>query len=266
MRLRDLTDYWQLRRLTENPWEVVRFRKNRDPEAELTVRLRQGPPVFVRGGRADYHMFHRIFLRDEYRLAGAGEAGPERWGCVLDLGGNVGMFSSRVARTAERVITYEPVPENFSRLEKNLGGHSHVVRVNRAVSDEAKKLSLFIPRDAKTSGVFSSHRQAGPELLSDDHIDVDAISLEDVFREHGIDHVDLLKIDVEGAEYAILHAGRKLLPQIDRIHGEYHDVDPDDPRTRIDAFQQFLEEEGYQVDVIRHPRKPNHGMFYAQRR
>src|SRR5262245_14629723 len=95
----------------------MRFRKRQREGLELEVRMRQGGPLRLRGGRADFHMFHRIFLRDEYRLRALLAAPLE---CVVDLGANVGLFSARVAPLARRVIAYEPFPESFARLRANL--------------------------------------------------------------------------------------------------------------------------------------------------
>ncbi len=96
--------------------------------------------------------------------------------------------------------------------------------------------------------------------------EVPARSLDEVFARNAIEACDLLKIDVEGSEYAILHgASDATLARVARIHGEYHDVAPEDPRTRIDAFADFLRSRGYAVEVVPHPRKPNLGLFFAAR-
>ena len=64
----------------------------------------------------------------------------------------------------------------------------------------------------------------------------------------------------------ILHAaGEATLARIARIHGEYHDVAPADPRTRIDAFSALLRERGYQIGARPRRRKPNLGLFFATR-
>ena len=68
MRTAVISDLWALRKIVANPFEVVRFRKNLSPEAFVQVRLRNRPPLSLRGGKSDYHMFHRIFLKDEYCL------------------------------------------------------------------------------------------------------------------------------------------------------------------------------------------------------
>lgn len=226
------------------------------------VRLRAAPPLTLRGKTSDFHMFHRIFLEDEYRLRACG--GPQ-WKCIVDLGGNIGVFTSRVAPHSTRVITYEPEPTNFATLEANTRGYPNVTRVQAAVTDHHGEIRLYQPIHSGTRGVFSTHAEA--ELVSQEYRTVPAVTLDEVFATHAIDRCDLLKIDVEGAEYEILPAASpETLARIDRIHGEYHDVAPDKPITRIANFQPFLESHGFEVDIDAHPRKPNHGMFFARRR
>lgn len=263
MRFEDVTDYLSFRREAENPLEMVRFRKNKDSAAELRIRYRNRPHLFLRGGRSDYHMFHRIFRRDEYRLAPL-LAG--RFGTVIDLGGNVGMFAARIAPYADRVISCEPVPENFARLTKNLGGHPHVTCLPLAVGDRRGALRIYLPRRADKSGTFTSHREGQETDISEQYVEAPMLSLADLLAEQGVAEVDLLKIDTEGAEYDILYAAAAALPRIRRIHGEYHDVRRDDPRTRADRFIAWLAGNGYHVDVLPHPKTPNHGMFFASRR
>ncbi len=75
-------------------------------------------------------MFHRIFLRDEYRLAGV----PlQSWECVVDLGANVGLFSSRVSELACKVFSYEPFQGNREQLEKNLKTRENITVIHKAV-------------------------------------------------------------------------------------------------------------------------------------
>lgn len=262
MRLSDLSDYVALRRMVANPWETIRFRARKGrPGSRLDVRLLDGPPLHVRGGTNDFHIFHRIFLRDEYRLGGHAD-----WECVVDIGGNVGLFSVRAAAIARRVIAYEPVAGNFEQLRANCAGRRDIEAVHAAVAGRTGKLRIYRPVASGFTGRHSAYRELAG-LMSDAYDEVDAISLDELFRRHAIDRCDLLKIDCEGAEYEILHAaGDATLARVARIHAEYHDVDPGDPRTRIAHFDAFLQGKGYATTVEPHRRHPNQGMLFAERR
>jgi len=262
MQLAEIPDYLRLRVLVENPLEVIRFRKKRRPGEEIVIRFRDGRRLRLRGDRQDFHIFRSVFLRDEYRLRPYSAAG---WKCVIDLGANVGIFSARAAPLTERLIAYEPAEENTGRLEENLTGFSNVVSVRSAVSGNASSLRIYAPRAERGSGLYSQYVR--DENDPDDFQVVPAVTLEDVFRDHDISRCDLLKIDVEGAEYEILYAtSDEVLRSIDRIHGEYHNVEPENPGTRIGAFSSYLHGRGFDVEAIPFRKGENYGMFYAQRR
>lgn len=262
MRFEDLSDYLTLRQLTLNPWQVMRFRKLQRDGDELEVQMIDDGPFWLRGGRNDHHMFHRIFLRDEYELASLANADVD---CVVDLGANVGLFSVRASQLARRVIAYEPAKSNYAQLSKNAAHRANVDAVHAAVSGKEGTLRLYQPRWEALSGVHSSFPEMGGHM-SEEFEDVRAITLDQLFETHAVDRCDLLKIDVEGQEYDILHAAsERTLARIRRIHGEYHDVQRQDPKTRISAFSSFLESRGFELTLRPHRKKTNHGLFFAAR-
>ncbi len=262
MRLEDLADWWKLRRFTANPGEIVRFRKRQRDGDELAVRLDDGPPLWLRGARADFHMFHRIFLRDEYRLAGVV---PGAWDCVVDLGANVGVFALRAARIARRVVAFEPNPRNFERLARNAAGRPRITALRRAVAGKPGTLRLYRPEAASRSGTYSGFRSPGSGL-SDAYDEVPATTLDDAFARHGVETCALLKVDIEGGEYDALYAASDAtLARVERIHGEYHDLGPERPDASGEALGAFLARKGFAVELVPHRRKPNHGMFFAAR-
>jgi FkbM family methyltransferase len=261
VRPEDFGDYLALRRISANPWQTLRFRKTRRAGQTHCVRLRDGAPLALRAESNDFHIFHRIFLRDEYRI----EELPARLGCVIDLGANVGLFAARIAPRAERVLCYEPVPANFAQLERNVAALAHVKPFRAAVSGATGTLRIYQPSSEALSGRHSAYADVNAHM-TERFDEVPALSLDDVFARNGIDACDLLKIDVEGSEYEILHgASDATLARTARIFGEYHDVAPEDPRTRIGAFAEFLRSRGYAVEVRAHRRKPNLGLFFATR-
>jgi FkbM family methyltransferase len=251
-----------LRRMVKNPWETVRFRKNKRKGEILEVKMLDGRNLFLRAGYNDFHLFHRIYMKDEYNIA---EFFHEKWECVIDLGANVGIFAAYISDIANRVVAYEPYPENFLCMKRNVEKRENVIPVCKAVSSKEEVLRLFRPVDESLSSVNSSFPEKDG-LMSEKYDEVPAITLEQLFSEHEIDHCDLLKIDVEGMEYDILYAtGDNIFERIDRIHGEYHNVEEHDFRTRISNFVSFLEEKGYSVRVEPHQRKENIGMFFARK-
>jgi FkbM family methyltransferase len=268
MRIADFTDYWTLRGIAENPWEIVRFRKRgrrSNAPRELEVRFLDGRSFFLRAGQTDFHVFNRIFVRDEYELDPV-RAGS--WDTVIDIGANVGTFACRVAKNARRVICFEPAPASFAQLERNTRQFEGVEAVREAVAGAPGLVRLHRPRDGRQSDSFTFFPEPGLGAEGfDDADEVTATTLDALLVKHGVDRCDLLKIDAEGAEYEIFHAtSDATLARIQRITGEYHDVQPDDPRTRIAHFAAHLESKGFAVETKPSKRRRNHGLFFARRR
>ncbi len=121
---------------------------------------------------------------------------------VLDLGANMGYFTLLAARLVGKegkVYAFEPQPTNYSLLVKNieLNGYDNVVPLQKAVSNTSGLIKLFISdEDIGNSTIF----QYGGDRES---VEVEAVTLDDFFKdkEH---RVDVIKMDVEGAEMAAL--------------------------------------------------------------
>ena len=81
---------------------------------------------------------------------------------------------------------------------------------------------------------------------------------------NGLDRIDLLKMDCEGAEYEILYSCSSIhLGRISEIRMEYHDLDAD--QQRVEALARWLEGNGFVVTRLRQTSETN-GNLWAQRR
>lgn len=259
---RALRDYLELRHVTPDARTLLRVRRTHRAGETIHVRVRHGTvdrAIDLRGGTQDVSVFFEIFARDAYRLAML----PPRLGTVIDLGGNVGLFALRAAGMSERVLSFEPMPENFERLKTNTGGLASVETHNRAVGATDGTLTLYAAATARGTGRFSAQPQkeihdAGAKF------DVECVSLDTLFARHAIGTCDLLKIDIEGSEYdVLLNASDETLATIRRIHGEYHPSNADAGalpklKARLDAAGFITRWESQRSDE-------RYGMFFAWR-
>ncbi len=260
MRLKDLKDYITLRSIAANPWEIVRFRKTQRLGQILEAKLLDEPSLYIRGGRADHTAFRRIYLYDEYRLNKHRHA---TWDCVVDLGANVGFFSCRIAPGARKVFCYEPIRENFAELERNAESRPNIFPVREAVAGKTGTLRLYRPKYNRWTGRYSMYHDTNPNT-SEEFEEVPSITLEQLFSRHGIARCDLLKIDVEGAEYEILWATpNETYSKIYRICGEYHGVHPNRSQMHGGALGSFLRSKGFEVELVPRRKRGDHGLFFA---
>jgi len=126
---------------------------------------------------------------------------------VFDVGANLGMYSLMAAKRVGpggKVHAFEPTPRLVRKVEDNaaLNGFSNIVINQVAVSDRPATAEFFLCADDDQSSLAA---------ISDSAITVRTITLDDYIAEQGIGRVDLVKIDVEGAEVCAFAGARRLL-------------------------------------------------------
>lgn len=129
---------------------------------------------------------------------------------VVDAGANLGYYTLLAATLVGEtghVYAFEPEPEAFALLERNvqLNGYGNVTLVRKALGREIGRLQLFLAE--KNRG---DHRVYDPTGQRSS-VDVDVITLDAFLDGHGVDRVDFLKIDTQGAECSILDGARRTI-------------------------------------------------------
>lgn len=132
------------------------------------------------------------------RLAGGGT--------MIDVGAHIGLVSLTAAQNpGVTVHAFEPDPANVVQFRRNLELNP-VARVELnevAVGEEAGEVHLSVPIPGQSS---IGH-------ISDEGLPVPQVALDDYADEHGIERVDLLKMDVEGYECSVLRGARRLIEE-----------------------------------------------------
>jgi FkbM family methyltransferase len=131
---------------------------------------------------------------------------------AVDVGANIGVYTavlSRAVGTGGSVIAIEPVQENVDRLKHNLriNGAENVKVFPIAVSEKSEMLPLHLSDDP----AFHSTAAIAQERALVRSTRVAARSLDSVWSEAGRPSVSVLKIDVEGAELAVIRGAEALL-------------------------------------------------------
>lgn len=138
----------------------------------------------------------------------------------VDIGANVGsvsLFVDNFNKDREdkiRVFAIEPEPHNLSLLQKNIESNpvENVTVIDKAIWHQNKK--VLITNRGGNSSIF--------EIEGVEQTKIQAITLEKLFRENKIKHVDVMKIDIEGAEFdLIINASEKTLAKIKYITLEF---------------------------------------------
>src|ERR1051326_233068 len=130
---------------------------------------------------------------------------------VFDIGANLGLYSLMAGKRvgpSGSVHAFEPTPQLVRKLRDNakLNGFANITVNQLAISDECGTVDFYLSDEDDCSSLARISHSAIP---------VNALTLDDYMTEQGIDRVDLMKVDVEGAEVKVFSGGRKLFGRSD---------------------------------------------------
>ena len=120
---------------------------------------------------------------------------------VLDIGANIGNHTLAFATCASQVHAFEPVPETFRILQRNIT-RNHLPNVqawNLALSDRQEKISIYLGKPGNM-GMSSMEQKES----SGAQVEITSVAGDGFLEKHDINRVDFMKIDVEGHEYFVI--------------------------------------------------------------
>lgn len=135
----------------------------------------------------------------------------------LDVGANIGLYSLALAALAPRgrVYAFEPSPGSFDYLRHNVddNGLANVESFKLALGAQAAGTVHFHDIPFFTAGSFTVDDDSflTSEALGSNYFEAPATTLDAFVAEHGLNRVDLVKIDVEGAELSVLDGAKETL-------------------------------------------------------
>ena len=166
--------------------------------------------------------YEKVFSEKEYFLRLIHQVNP----VIFDIGGHRGetvMFFKGIFPESE-IYSFEPDPSNFSCLKKvadSFGSKAY----NFAVSNKSGRIDFYTQDLSHIGGLYPINRDSTDSLgyarqARNEKIAVEAITLSDFIEGNSVSRVDLLKIDVQGAEEEVLKGAVDKLLLVDNISVE----------------------------------------------
>jgi FkbM family methyltransferase len=181
---------------------------------DSVYRLRyRGTSFLLRGRSVDFHVFNSIFGQGEYDL----DIGfvPE---VIVDAGAYTGFsaiyFNRRFPQAT--IIAVEPEASNFGLLVKNTAPFGNINPVRAGVYGRDTVLSITDSRVDKYA--FSLRVSDGSEDS------VPGYTVTRLMKEFGLTRIDILKMDIEGAEHSVfMNQPEEWLPAVRMVIAEVHE-------------------------------------------
>jgi FkbM family methyltransferase len=155
-------------------------------------------------------MYREIFHEQIYKFVSKNN--PPH---IIDCGSNIGLsvLYFKYLYPNAKIIAFEPDPEIFNILESNLRafGYQGITLHQKAVWNCDNVMPFF--SEGSVGGRLSNQIDDGQKLIK-----VSTVRLKDYLE----DHIDFLKIDIEGAEIEVIEDCAELLRNVEHLFVEYH--------------------------------------------
>lgn len=167
---------------------------------------------------------------------------------VLDVGiGEDMSFSSCILneRPLSKIFALDPTEKSFEWFKKSsFYQNKNIVFIRKALAKRSGKFNFHTP---KNEDHVSCSLEINKNVRLDEYCSVEALSLSDLRRMLNLTYIDVLKIDVEGSEYAILEdlSEKDVLPT--QICVEYHDRFYNIFKPRSRKTHRHLKSIGYEL-------------------
>jgi len=186
-------------------------------DAEYEVKWK-GRKVHIRKGSSDFKVFQQVMVFDQYSYNGLNGSPIET---IIDLGANVGLSAMyfKTKYPNAQVIAVEPEKHNYEQLVKNVSGFSNVYPLNNAIWYENKEQEIY---DGGRGEYAFRIVEANGEKVGT----TTCITINDIVKKYNLKKIDILKVDIEGAEKELfMYNYQDWLPMVRCIMVELHDGD-----------------------------------------
>ena len=194
------------------------------------------------------HVFSEIFIGECYPI----NESTKQEKVIIDIGANIGFFTiyALIKNPNSQILAVEANPKNFEILKNNIyeNSLSDNVRVfNYVVTSEPGLQPFYLSSNSGWSSIYNERGAKNGKIIH-----VDSTSLSRLLENNKLNVIDLLKIDIEGAEYDIMLKDKFLENFI--VKELFIEVDkrPRDKRYEYHDIINFLSNHYKSIKVVGH--------------
>jgi FkbM family methyltransferase len=181
-------------------------------------------PFWLRIPSSDTYTYQAIIRNHDYRFNI--KTAPK---VIVDAGANIGLASVYFANQYPdaKIIAIEPEADNFQLLLKNVAPYPNIIPVQAALWHQAGKVNLGVGCGSQDSFMTEeiSGANANGNAPSESGVlgEVDALTVDSIMATYNLDKIDILKIDIEGAEKEVFGSTQAWLNNVDSLVVELHE-------------------------------------------
>lgn len=194
--------------------------------------------AFVREGTDDFQL---LFMPREEKIHP--HLLMEKGETFVDVGANVGYYSLRTALDngdGVKVVAIEAHPHTHAALLKNIecNGLQTITAINKAVGDKKQDMVMY---ERRTDGItMYGNSSVCIAFDGEECVHVECDTLDSILKGQ---RVDVLKMDIEGAEVMALTGAARVLGELRKIVVEIHG-------DNLEPVKSILKDRGFEIQVI----------------
>ena len=172
-------------------------------------------PIYVRWRTTDLTVFRQVFVLGEYDCEV-----PRHPEVIVDAGANIGLTTILYANKypSARILAIEPESSNFDMLLKNVKTYPQVTAVKAALWATNTNLEVVDPGLGHYGFRTSSSADSAGKREQ-----VEAVTVAGIMDKFGLGRIDLLKMDIEGAEEEVFKDCGSWINHVGSVTVETHD-------------------------------------------
>lgn len=195
---------------------------------------------------------------------------PSKNLCLVDVGAHEGLFTKLISQFCEIkcAILIEPISEKAQLLKNKLTKEKYMV-FNKLISNsDNNKYPFYINKYTETSSILKINENL-PELANvDTNLEsvklIESATLDSIYKQANLKYVDLLKIDVQGAELLALQGAEKALSLTKRIWIEVSFIPLYKESAVFSDIYLFLKNKGFMmIEIFPGHRSPDNELLQA---
>ncbi len=191
---------------------------------------------------------------------------------IFDVGAHVGMVARKYRGLfpSASIWCFEPFLPSFQTLQQNLSDDPRISVHNVALSDRTGLAKLHANLASVTNSLLASDERGksywGEGLLDTaEEVDVRTTTVDDFVADHGIRSIDILKLDVQGAEFNVLTGARRTLEdqKINLLYTELILCPTYQGQHEFHEYLRFLDSVGYTLLDLFNPERNGRQLIQA---
>jgi len=176
-------------------------------------------PINLRIPSSDVPTFKQVFINKEYNFQVEKEPAV-----IIDAGANIGLASIYFANNYPnaKIIAIEPEKNNYEILKINTAQYPNITPVQAALWNKNEVINLIDP-GLGNWGFMTEMKGASEDASANACHPVEGMTVGRIMDEYRLDKIDILKIDIEGAEKEVFSDASSWINKADSLIVELHE-------------------------------------------